>query len=154
MAATTGFTNIGVTLKLGDGATSETFNAVANVASYSLNQEADLIDATHLGSTSGFREFKQGFKSGTLDFEAHFDPDDSTQSDSSGLLAEYANGTASNWKLDFSAADNGGSGAPSTDPIASFAAILTQATINGDPDGMSLFQGQLTITGAVTWGSS
>src|SRR5688572_24654951 len=106
MVATTGFTGIGAALKIGDGASPEVFTAIGNVTSFGIEQNADQIDATHLGSTSGFREFKQGFKSATVNFELHFDPDHPSQDDASGLMAAFEDGTEYNYKADFSAADN------------------------------------------------
>src|SRR5690348_16470738 len=110
MTATTGFTSIGAALKMGDGSSPETFNIVANVTSFNITQSADQIDATHLQSTSGYREYKQGYKSATVTFEGHFDPDNTTHDDSAGLMYAFVNGLTKNFKADWSAADNGGTG--------------------------------------------
>lgn len=153
MVATTGFTGIGATLKLGDASSPENFNSVGNTTSFSIEQQADQVDATHLLSTSGFREYKQGFKSATVAFEVHFDPDNSTHDDATGLTAAYVAGTARNWKADFSAADNNGVGKPSTDPICTFSAVITQLSIS-TTEGMVTGSGQLSLSSAPTWGAS
>jgi hypothetical protein len=58
MVATTGFVGIGALLKLGDGTTpTEVFTAIGNTVSFNMNLTADQIDATHLASTSGWREY-------------------------------------------------------------------------------------------------
>jgi hypothetical protein len=153
MTATTGFTGIGAALKLGDAASPESFNAIGNTTSFSIEQQADQVDATHLLSTSGFREYKQGFKAATVSFEGHFDPDNTTQDPSTGVMKAFADGTSRNFKADFSNADNGGSGKPSTNPICSFSGVITQLTINTQ-EGMVTYQGQISLSSSPTWGNS
>lgn len=153
MTATTGFTGIGAALKLGNNASPETFTHIGNTTSFSIEQTADQVDATHLQSTSGFREYKQGFKSSTVSFEGHFDPDHAQQDDSTGLLAVYAAGSERNFKADFSAADNNGVGKPSTNPICTFAGVVTQLTVNA-AEGMVTFTGQISLSSAPTWGAT
>lgn len=153
MTATTGMTGIGAALKLGDAASPETFNVIGNTTSFSIEQTADQVDATHLQSTSGFREFKQGFKSATVSFEGHFDPDNTSQNDATGILAAFAAGTARNFKADFSAADNAGVGAPTVDPVCTFSGVLTQNSINV-AEGMVTYTGQISLSSAPTWGAT
>lgn len=153
MVATTGFTGIGATLKLGDAASPETFNSIGNVTSFDIEQTADQVDATHLLSTSGFREYKQGFKAATVSFEIHFDPDNSSHDDSTGLLAAFAGGTERNFKADFSAADNNGVGKPSTDPVCSFSGVITQLSVSVS-EGMVTGSGQISLSSSPTWAST
>lgn len=153
MTATTGFTGIGAALKLGDAGSPEVFTAIGNTTTFTIQQTADQVDATHLGSTSGFREFKQGFKSATVTFEGHFDPDHPQQDDATGLLAVFAGGTARNFKADFSAADNNGVGKPSTDPICSFAGVITELSVN-TAEGMVTYSGTISLSSAPTWGAT
>ena len=153
MTATTGFTGVGAALKLGDTTSPEVFTAIGNVTSFGLEQTADQIDATHLGSTSGFREFKQGFKAATANFEIHFDPDHATHNDAAGLLKAFADGTERNFKADFSAADNNGVGKPSTDPICTFAGVITQLSVSVT-EGMVTGSGQISLSSAPTWGAT
>ncbi|MBZ9759495.1 phage tail tube protein [Mesorhizobium sp. CA8] len=153
MTQTTGFTGIGAALKLGDAASPETFNVIGNTTSFSIEQQADQVDATHLQSTSGFREYKQGFKAATVSFEGHFDPDNTSQDDSTGVMSAFAAGTSRNFKADFSAADNNGAGKPATDPVCSFSGVITQLSINV-AEGMVTYQGQISLSSAPTWGAT
>lgn len=153
MVATTGFTGIGALLKLGDAASPEAFNAIGNTTSFGIEQTADRVDATHLQSTSGFREFKQGFKDASVSFEGHFDPDNTSQNDATGIMAAFQAGTARNFKADFSAADNAGVGAPTVDPVCSFAGVITQLSINVT-EGMVTYQGQISLSSSPTWGAT
>ena len=153
MVATTGFTGIGAALKIGDGASPETFTPIGNTVNFGLDQTADQVDATHLGSTSGYRERKQGFKDATVNFEIHFDPDHATHNDTTGLMAAFEDGTSHNFKADFSAADNGGAGAPATDPVCSFAGVVTGLSISVS-EGMVTGSGTISMASAPTWGAS
>lgn len=154
MAATTGFTSIGALLKLGDAASPESFNEIGNTTSFTLNQTADQIDATHLSSTSGYREFKQGYKSATVTFEGHFDPDNTTQDDATGIVAAFNAGTSRNFKADFSAADNNGVGKPTTDPVCSFSGVVTEFTVNAPTGDMVTYSGTISMSSSPTWGAS
>jgi hypothetical protein len=152
MPATTGFTGIGVELQMGDGATpTEVFSPVANVTSANLNTEADQVDATHLLSTSGYREYKQGFKSASVDFEYHFDPDDASQSPDSGMLEAYDTGESRNFKLDFTGADNGGIGAPTSNGVCSFSGVVTSHSVSVS-EGMVTASGTISMSSSPTWG--
>lgn len=153
MTATTGMTGIGAALKMGDAGSPEVFTVIGNTTSFGIEQTADQVDATHLQSTSGFREFKQGFKSATTPFEGHFDPDNQSQDPSVGLLKAYADGTARNFKADFSAADNNGVGKPSTYSVCSFTGVITQLTVNVS-EGMVTWQGQISYSSAPTWAAT
>ena len=154
MTATTGFTGIGALLKLGDGTTpTEVFTAIGNVTSFTINQQADQIDATHLASTSGFREYKQGFKSATVDFELHFDPDNAQHTTPDGLLGLYETGASNNYKADFTGADNGGVGAPSTLAVCDFAGIITALSVNVS-EGMVTGSGTISMASAPVWAAT
>jgi predicted alpha/beta hydrolase len=153
MTATTGFTGIGAALKLGDAGSPESFSVIGNTTSFSIEQQADQVDATHLQSTSGFREYKQGFKAATVSFEGHFDPDNTSQNPAAGVMKAFADGTSRNFKADFSAADNAGSGAPTTYAVCSFGGVITQLTINTQ-EGMVTYQGQISLSSSPTWSNS
>jgi hypothetical protein len=153
MTATTGFTGIGAALKMGDAGSPEAFTAIGNTTSFGLDQQADQVDATHLASTSGFREYKQGFKSATTPFEGHFDPDNASQDPSTGLLKAYQDGTATNFKADFTAADNNGVGKPTTNGVCSFTGVITQLSV-AVSEGMVTWSGQISYSSAPTWGAT
>lgn len=154
MTATTGFTSIGALLKLGDAASPETFNAIGNTTNFTLQQTADQIDATHLDSTSGYREFKQGYKTASVTFQGHFDPDNTTQDDATGILAAFNAGTSRNFKADFSAADNNGVGKPSTDPVCSFSGVVTEFSIDTPTGDMVTYSGTISMSSSPTWSST
>lgn len=154
MTATTGFTSIGTLLKMGNAASPEVFATVANVTSLSIPQTAGEIDATHLASTSGYKEYKAGYKDGTVSGTIHFDPDNTTHDDSAGLMSKFVSGASTNFKLDFSAADNNGSGKPATDPIMSFTGVLTELSISAETESMVTASFSIRISSAPTWGSS
>jgi len=62
---TDAFTGVGAEFQRGDGASSETFSAIAEVASITgPNLTRDVVDATNLSSTGGYREFISGFRDG------------------------------------------------------------------------------------------
>jgi len=153
MAVTTGFTGIGALLKIGDGGGPEVFTAIGNITQFGIAQQANEVDATHLDSTSGFREYKQGFKDVTVTFQGHFDPDNVTQDDTDGLMSMFNSGDSANFKADFTNADNGGAGAPTSNGVASFGAVLTGLDVNVD-EGMVTISGTLRLSSVITWGAS
>jgi hypothetical protein len=153
MVATTGFTGIGATLKMGDGASPEAFTSIGNLTTFGLEMQADEVDATHLLSTDGFREYKQGFKSVTVPFEGHFDPDNPTHDDSTGMIARITDGDSANFKADFSGADNGGSGAPTAKGVASFSGVFVGVSVNAS-EGMVTVSGNIRVSSSPTWGAS
>jgi hypothetical protein len=104
MAASTGKRGIGVTFAIGNAASPEVFAVVANVESINWSgREAEEVEKTHLGSTSGYREFLQGFKDpGTIELVLHFDPGHASQANSGvGILALFNSGDEFNFELDF-----------------------------------------------------
>lgn len=154
MTATTGFTSIGTLLKMGDGASPEVFTAIANVTGLNVPQTAGEIDATHLASTSGYKESKQGYKEATVSGTLHFDPDNTTHDDATGLMSKFVSGATTNYKLDFSAADNNGVGKPATDPIMTFAGVLTEFSISSETESMVTASFSIRLASAPTWGAS
>lgn len=152
MPATTGFTSIGAQLKLGNGATpTEVFTHIGNTTTFNLEQTADQIDATHLMSTSGYREYKAGYKSATVTFEAHFDPDNDQQKPPNGILGLFESGATANFQVDFTGADNGGSGAPVTLPICAFSGVITQFTVNAPAGEMVGMSGTISMSSSPVW---
>lgn len=102
MTTSTGKTGRGVSFKMGSGSPSD-FTAVANVSSINLSgQTSDEVDFTHLLSSGGFREFRQGFKDpGTIGLDLHFDPTNATHTD---LLDRFISGDLFDWRVDFQGA--------------------------------------------------
>ena len=97
----------GAILKRGDGAGSEAFTAIAEVISISgPSFSRDVVDATHMGSTSGWREFIGGLKSaGEVSFEINYNPAVASHDSSGGLIDDIDQTAARNFKLVFPNAD-------------------------------------------------
>lgn len=98
MAATAGTSGFGTLLKRGDGATSEVFTTVAEVKSISgPSLSMETIDATHMESPSGFREWLPSFKDGgEVSIDLNFLPSTAAQT---GLTTDFKNRTKRNWKI-------------------------------------------------------
>lgn len=103
MGDSTGKTGRGITLSVSDGLSPATFTTIANVTSINLSgRDAEEIDFTHLASTGGFRELRQGFKDGgSIAFDYHYTPTEESHVD---LLALWLAGTNLEWKIDYSGA--------------------------------------------------
>lgn len=103
MTASTGKTGRGVAFEVGDGNSPTTFTAIANVKSVAFTgREAEEVDFTHLGSTGGFREMRQGFKDpGSIALDLHFDPTNLTHQ---ALMAQFIAGTNLDFRINYSGA--------------------------------------------------
>lgn len=103
MALSTGATGRGVIFKISDGSSPPNLVTIANATSISpTGRNAEEIDFTHLQSTGGFREFRQGFKdAGTIGIEYHFTPTEESHGD---LLDLWDSGEVVDWEIDFSGA--------------------------------------------------
>jgi hypothetical protein len=107
MVASTGKTGRGVSFQIDLVASPVTLITVGNARSISLTgRQADEIDFTHLLSTGGYRELRQGFKDGgSIGVEFHFDPTDDTHvAETDGLLGLFESGDVFNWRINFSGA--------------------------------------------------
>jgi hypothetical protein len=107
MTASTGFVGRGTVLKIGDGASPEVFSTVVNVSNINITgRTANEVDFTHLASSSGYAEFRQGTKDpGEISMTVHFDPAAATHGSSGvGILALFNAGTLFNFKIDFAGA--------------------------------------------------
>jgi hypothetical protein len=151
MPATTGFTSIGAQLKLGAGTGPVVYTHIGNTTNFSLEQSADQIDATHLMSTSGYREYKAGYKTATVTFEGHFDPDSTEQAPPDGILGMFESGATAPFQADFSGADNGGVGAPTTLPICAFDGVVTQFSISAPAGDMVTYSGTISMSSSPVW---
>lgn len=100
MTDSTGKTGRGVTLDISDGTSPAVFVAIANATTISnTGRDAEQIDFTHLQSSGGFREFRQGFKDpGQIGFEYHFTP---TEASHVSLLALWVAGTVIDFQINF-----------------------------------------------------
>jgi len=100
MAESTGKTGRGVSFQISDGESPPGWITVANATTMSPSgRDAEEIDFTHLGSTGGFREFRQGFKDpGSIGIDYHLDPTNSTHQE---VLALWLSGDLFEWRINF-----------------------------------------------------
>lgn len=100
MAASTGKTGRAITFEIDDGSSPTTWVACANATGITPSgKNAEEIDFTHLTSTGGFREYRQGFKdAGTIGINYHLDPTDASHQQ---LLTLFESGDTFNWRVNF-----------------------------------------------------
>lgn len=103
MATTEAMSAQNTYISTGNGASPEVFTEIAEVVSIGgPNEKADEIEATHLRSPGGYREFIQSFKDGgEVPLELNFIPNNATQDSSTGLRSEFASGATKNRKITF-----------------------------------------------------
>jgi hypothetical protein len=104
MADSTGKTGRGIIFLIGNGDTpTEIFLPIANATSINpTGRDAEEIDFTHLMSTGGFREFRQGFKdAGSIGIEYQFSPEEDSHVE---LLDLWDSGEVVTWRIDFTGA--------------------------------------------------
>lgn len=103
MTASTGKTGRGVTLELSDGASPAVYVALANVKSIGFGgRDAEEVDFTHLGSSGGFRELRQGYKDpGSITFELHADPTNPTHQ---SLVSLFLSGAQIDFRINYTGA--------------------------------------------------
>lgn len=107
MPTSTGKTGQGVKFEIDLAGSPATWVTIANVRSISpTGKQADEIDFTHLLSTGGYRELRQGFKDGgSVNLDFHFNITDATHDDSTaGLLGLFNSGAVFNWRINFTTA--------------------------------------------------
>lgn len=140
MATTVGTSGFGTLLKAGNGASSETFAAIAEVKSItgpSLSMET--IEATHHQSPGNYRELLPSFLSaGTISLSVNFLPATAAQT---VVTTDFAARTKRNFQLVF----------PDTSTTTwSFSGYYTGFTPTADVDGILTADIEITVTGAVT----
>ena len=139
MAATVGDSGFGTLLKAGDGASSESFTAIAEVKSItgpSLSMET--IDATHMESPSNYREILPSFlNAGEVTLEVNFLPATTAQT---VVTTDFAARTKRNFQLVF----------PDTGTTTwSFSGYYTGFTPSAAVDDMLSASITITVDGAV-----
>jgi len=135
------FRGAGASLAVGDGASPEVFTAIAEVIEYTgPEQTNDEFEVTHLGSSA--KEFLAALKdNGSSDFECHFKPSNTQHQ---GLFTDVAAGTVKNYKMTWSDPDS------SPNPTITFAAFISNLSLNTPPNDSVKMSGSLRITGALT----
>lgn len=130
----------GSAVQRGDGASSETFAAIANIRNIdgpTIGRE--YIDATHHASSGGYRERRPSFKdAGQVSFDILFDPAQATHE---GLLTDYENDTLRNFKSVFT---------DTSSTEWSYAAYVSGFSIAAPIDDMLTAAVTLDVTGAIT----
>lgn len=137
-------------LKVGDGASPETFQAIANITRIRPgSQTTETIDVTHLRSPAAHRELIAGLRStGAFGFDAIWAPNDESQSNAGGGSGSFTAGGLTaiassreerNYLIEF---DVQQFGSPALQ--WPFAGILTEWTPGEIAPGVPL-----TITGAI-----
>ena len=93
----------GTFLQKGDGGTPEVFTTIAEVLSISgPSLDSDQIDVTHQSGTGRFRDYIQGLKDGgEITFEINYIPGNATHNATTGLLSNYNDGLARNFRIRF-----------------------------------------------------
>ena len=145
MTESKGVIGRGTLLKIGDGATPEVFNAIAEIKDISgPGLTTEFAEFTHQQSDGGYREYKPTFKSsGEVTFKCNFLPDDTTQGfNTAGLLKDYEDQVLRNFQLEFP--DPGAT-------KAKFAAFIANVQPTA-PVGSALeLNVTLRVTGPVVW---
>lgn len=87
----------GTQLKIGSGTSPETFAVILGIRNLQgPSQDREIIDATHHGSTGGYRQKVVSFKDpGNVTFDLLYD---STDTQHLKLFTDYAAGTLRNWQ--------------------------------------------------------
>lgn len=131
----------GTLLKIGDGATPETFTTVVEVIEVTPPQiELKTEDATSHDS-SGWEEFIGTLLSGgEIKAKVNWRATDPTHDETTGLLYTILNRVKKNWKVVL----------PSTTKTFAFAALLTKFEPETPVDGKQTASITLKISGAVT----
>lgn len=140
MAATVGSSGFGTLLKRGSGATVETFTTVAEVKTISgPSLSMETIDATHMESPSGYREWLPSFKDGgEVTFDLNFLPATAAQT---GITTDFAARTKRNWKIVW----------PNTAGTTwSFSGYITGFTPSAAVGDILAASATIKVTGAVT----
>lgn len=119
---------------------------VANVVGIGLDgRDAEEIDFTHLRSTGGFRELRQGFKDpGSINLTLHFDPTHATHSSATnGIEGLLNSGTEIDWAIVYT--DAGWS------KTHSGVGFIKSNNINVTVDGPIEASATIRVSGATTW---
>lgn len=134
---------VGTLLGVEDSSSPGTYTTLAGVVSIQgPGVSRDVLDATELASTGGWREKIAGLKDGgDLTLELHYVPDNAAHGDAGdGLLATLAAGTVYNFQISW----------PDTSTtLWQFAALVSNFSPSASPDGKLTASVTLSISGAV-----
>ena len=144
MPASNAFAAIGGKLKRGDGGSPEAFTDVAELVDISgPSGSLAMIEVTNLGSPGSAREYIASLiDNGTVSCQANFDPTNSQQSPTAGIISDRDNRVKRNWKVVWSNA------AATTAAFAGFIESFSTDQKTGDK---AVFNFAIRIVGAITW---
>jgi len=103
----------------------------------------ETIEATHMQSPEGYREFITSFKdAGEMTVAMNFVPSDSQQDPETGILFDFNNRTKRNWQLVF----------PDDEATTiDFAAYVSKFAVSAPVDNKLGASMSLRVSGALTW---
>jgi hypothetical protein len=132
----------GTLLQKGAGTSPETYTTVGNVfTGEGPGEAAEMLDFTDHSSPDGYREFKAGLNDGgEVSGELHFDMDNATHDESTGLIAELQGRTEKSWRLTFP--DNS---------TVTFTGIMSQFNPSWPVDGKQTAAFTLKVSGKPVW---
>ncbi len=135
---TEAISGVGTAFKRGDGASAETFTAIAEINSITgPGMTRDFIDVTSLDSTAGYREFIAGFRDGgTVVLNMNF-----TRNGYEDMRLDFVSDDSVNYQIVL--ADTGAT-------TLDFAAFVTDLPMNITPDDKITVDVTLKITAEVT----
>lgn len=124
----------------GGAAGTEAFTTIAEITGFSGPQnQQELIDATHLESTDGFREYLPGLRDGgSITFSGNYLPTNANQLQ---LSTDLIDGTRRNYRVVWSDAGQ------TTDEFGGYVVGFTPSAQLGDKLS---FDGEIKITGAIS----
>jgi predicted secreted protein len=133
----------GSQLKLGDGAVSESFTAIAEITELTPpNESRDDIEVSNMSSSNGTREFISGWRDGgEVTFKANWLPTNSTQDKTTGLRATYNDNLNHNWQIVL----------PGSVLTISFAGHLSTLESELPLDGAATLSGKIKVSGEITY---
>ncbi|HEQ98808.1 MAG TPA: outer capsid protein Hoc [candidate division Zixibacteria bacterium] len=129
---------VGTQFKRGDGASSETFTAIAEITRIGgPGQTRELIDVTSLDSTGGWREFIAGFRDGgELTLEMNFTLDGYSE-----MLTDFLSDDSVNYQIVL----------PNTEAsVLDFAGFVMDLPLDIDPADAIKLNVTIKLTGAVS----
>lgn len=143
MAASNAWWAYGSEFKLGDGESTETFTAVAEVRDISgPTLSRDTIEVTNQDSDDGWKEYIPSWRDGdTVTIQANWLPNDSTQDDSTGMLSHFEDDDLHNYQIV----------TPTAIGITvSFSGFITQMPLSLPLTAQAQVEFSIKISGAVT----
>lgn len=134
----------GTQLLMGDGAATEVFTKVAQLASIGpLSFTKNTVDVTDHDSADDTVEHLETTRDyGEIPFTGHWDPAHATHDDATGLWSAFAGDGPSNFRLSWPTAS------ATTDPFA--ASVVGLEIGEATPDGKLAISGRLKVSGKIT----